>query len=293
MTLAVCRISGRSLILLSDTRISNNDMTVKPQAGAIKTVLLSSEAAVAFSNSPELAARDINRFHDEFGCNFSFMQAVDYFSLSSLRTGNEYILAFRRPLRVTTIKNGSSEKLIGAQTWIGDIDAFKRLRAYQLKEKRGPDEWHAWYGPKMRDRKAERLLDLRQDFELTLLDRDIPSAGDFYQAVMNCHGGFRFMPQAKLRYDSLQGLPASPLSGENFDYRFSTVVALHPGGNGIGFYYPTGQTGYIFYPKGEGIVCDSCHVSSAPTIEQFCHEWSKFNGGVEYDYMTTFHPRPV
>ena len=68
---------------------------------------------LAFANSPDLAARDVKQFGDEFGGQFGYIDAISYFARSSKETGNDYLLAFLHSTQVVKVTCGTAEKVVG------------------------------------------------------------------------------------------------------------------------------------------------------------------------------------
>jgi hypothetical protein len=123
MTLAVARIAGERIAIVSDTLISQPGGLMPVDQGMIKTCIVNCSICVAFSNSPELAARDILAFASQVNALSSFSKTVEYFEHSSRSTGNDYIIGFNRPTKIVKIANGQRTDNASRTLWIGDAVA--------------------------------------------------------------------------------------------------------------------------------------------------------------------------
>lgn len=289
MTFVLCKTIGQHLFIFADTRISQNDVRLPPEQGLIKTTFLSSQVAISFAHSTELATRDIKKFAATFKSGFAYANVVEFFRTSSLETNNEYILAFINPLRVVKISSGSATKSLGQQTWIGDEKAFTRYRAYETRNRKGPNIWHQTAWASLGNAKInQKFGNILRSFQLTLTDNEIESAGDFYTVATNAGPDFRFMIFAEMYFDSLGRNPAIPTTGENFDYRFSILAPKQSGVNASAYYYPHAAKGYIFYGKSPIEVADQCVVMSNVSRDEFIDACS-LKAGVAFDYITAAH----
>ncbi|MET3968743.1 hypothetical protein [Bradyrhizobium sp. S3.9.1] len=293
MTLVISRTIGQQVFILADTRVSEHDVALPRERGVIKTTLLSPQAAISFSNSPDLASRDIRAFRQVFGGTFSYREAVDYFAGSSRDTHNDYLLNFLEPPRTVEIKAGEVSKTVGRQSWIGDLDAFKRFRAYQTEAKLGPDLWEAmtWSAdliPRIRTNPFTRLL---RSFQHTLRDADILSAGDFSSVVVSAGAEFRFLYFGNFFFDQdAQGKPVQPLFGENLDFKFSVATPKISGINACAFHYPHADRGYLFYSLEPALVADQCAVYDGTDGKPFA-EFCQSKTGVEFAYIEAGHTK--
>jgi hypothetical protein len=247
----------------------------------------------SFSNSLELAARDIKTFSEKYQGAFTHSALIDFFEKSSDQTGSEYLLTLLGPLRVFKIAEGSASKTIAHQAWIGDYEAFRRFREYQSNKRKGLDIWEQLIWPSFGEDAATNnaFSKLVSDFKLTLGDPDILSAGDFYTVITNIGSEFRFLLSSQLYYDSLGEFPITPKLGESFDYRFSVLVPKENGINACAFYYPHARSGHIFYSTRPYTVADLCTICRDATLESFAKSCESIVG-VEFDYVTTSHTRP-
>lgn len=62
MTLVVARVSGRRVVVASDTQLTEHDVRLPIHKGVVKTYILPGGICVSFSNSPELAIADFQTF---------------------------------------------------------------------------------------------------------------------------------------------------------------------------------------------------------------------------------------
>ena len=62
MTLVVARVSGRRVAVVSDTQLTEHAVRLPIHKGVVKTYMLPGGICASFSNSPELALTDFQRF---------------------------------------------------------------------------------------------------------------------------------------------------------------------------------------------------------------------------------------
>lgn len=287
MTLAICRRIGDQIFLIADTRISEHGVNLSPAEGTVKTTFLSSQVAIAFANSPELAARAIGSFENEFRGKFSMKEATEFFCLSSKETQNDYLMMHSATLAVVKISNGKSYKTSGQQSWIGDYTAFERFREYQAKVRKGPDIWvmHSW---QQQGKNNEQGLKFLHDFELTIEDPEIHSVGDFYTIATNTKSGFKFLPVSKMYFDSLGKNPINPWFGENFDYSYSIAAPKCAGINAVAFYYGRARVAYIFYSQTAPGVANKCKILRNVAVAEFV-DTCRAAVGIEFDLQAAGH----
>ena len=106
MTLVVGRTSGRRVAIVSDTQIVEHDIPLPIQDGILKSYMLPGGISVSFSNSPELAAKDLKKFILEYPNGASFETVVSFFETASAASGNEYLVAFAKTAKLIKIIDG-------------------------------------------------------------------------------------------------------------------------------------------------------------------------------------------
>lgn len=213
-----------------------------------------------------------------------------FFENSSRKTNNDYILVFLKPLQIYKIANGKAVKAVSHQVWIGDYDAYRRFREYESGKLRGADLWEQDFWMKVSDEKTEKAFGhVLSAFQHTLSDPHIVSTGDFYTVATNIGSEFKFMMMAKLYLDSIGPYPAMPTSGENFDYRFNTVVPKEAGVNACAFYYPHATKGFVFCPPRPRQMANQCLVVQNKTLNEFA-DFCRTTLGFDVDFCTTAHP---
>src|SRR3984893_8477428 len=124
MTLAAARIRGDRIAIACDTRISSSGTPLTIHGGVVKSCIINCSICVAFSNSPELAERDIRAFVRKFGNSSPFGPVVEFFEQSSRDTGNDYIVAFASSPRIVKIADGKRLASAASTLWIGDRAAY-------------------------------------------------------------------------------------------------------------------------------------------------------------------------
>jgi hypothetical protein len=108
LSLVVARILGDRISIASDTQVSEHCMALPFKDSVIKSCILPGGLCVSFTNSPELAIRELSHFVEMFPHGTGFAEVVGFFESSSARTGNEYILAFASPAKLVKITEGKA-----------------------------------------------------------------------------------------------------------------------------------------------------------------------------------------
>jgi hypothetical protein len=247
MTFVLCKIIKSRVFIFADTRVTEHAVSLPPEQGLIKTSFLSPQVAISFSQSPDLAARDIKLLGEQYKGCFGYSDALNFFSKSSSDTNNDYILVFLNPLRILKISSGVANRTLSGELWIGDQAARTRYLEYANKKRKGADIWkmHTWsHIDNSQD--SEKFSRIFAPFQSTLEDPEIISAGNFYTVATNVGAEFKFMAFATIYFDNFGPNPMTPTSGENFEYRFSVLAPMQSGVNACAFDYPTRREGICF-----------------------------------------------
>lgn len=297
MTLVLAKIIKSRIFILSDTKISSNTSKAQLQSGVIKTALLSPHVAVSFSNSYELASRDIEHFAKTRSPRI-FTDVVKFFEASSAATNNQYILAFATGVLVK-ISDGQSSRVVSKTAWIGDWSGFERFRAYESGRPSGRDS-RLWEMSTMgtvpnAPFDHETVSRIVSCFELTVEDPEIDSVGGFVPILTNVNGEFRFMMRSKLFFDGISsvlgpsGNQIMSASGEeNRSYRYSALATSQSGITAVAFFYPAANIGYVFFCKRGSLVADQCEIVKANSSDDFLHRAEQI-AQVRFEIFETRH----
>lgn len=297
MTLVVVKKSGSKVFIFADTRLSEHGKALPPDQGIIKTAFIAPHIAVAYSNSPDLAARDINEFSSN-GINPNYLNVTQYFKESSLKTNNEYLIAFADTARVVKISIGIIERSVSQTHWIGDEGAFERFNSFERGKTKfdlgAPWSMNTWPLDWVQLTHAQAVGNWLDISSAVLMAPDIGSTGDFLTVATNVGATFRFLPHSKLFYDNAR-LQSSLFKeaelvarGENRAYQYSAIVPLEPAVNGAGFYFPQAQIAYIFYAPKNEVVASKCRLIKASTTDELVQH-CKDECGIEFVVIETAH----
>jgi hypothetical protein len=259
MTLVVARIQGDRIAIASDTRISKGEIPLPVDQGVIKTCIINRRICVAFSNSPELAERDILAFADNTKAQSGFAEAISFFERASKDSGNDYIVAFARPPRLVKIANGERVGGISKTMWIGDEDAYHAFREYDRNRRAKAERGRAINAVLFADEMlGSPASDLYSTMRHIVADRSIPSVGDFIAVVSNRPEGFRYSVYSDMLYDwpagesedyllSLSDKLQLGASDENAEYSVAQFSPGFIGANPVAFYFIRGHCLYAFF----------------------------------------------
>ena len=183
MTFAIARKIGKSIFMLSDTRISFQNTPLPINQGVIKTAFLSSDIAISFCHSPESAQTAIEAYCQRLGPR-KFSETIAYFEKSSSDTGNGYLLTFAKSQRIFKIEDGHAKD--GSAAWIGDYLAFRKFRELETVRKVANADplTSIFLGPLDRlPKNISAVTRLLEVFSAVLHSSDTPSTGGFLTAV--------------------------------------------------------------------------------------------------------------
>ncbi|MBV9348123.1 MAG: hypothetical protein JO245_09120 [Pseudolabrys sp.] len=99
MTFVLATIEAGHIFIFADTRVMEGDLPLPRTSGVVKTCFVTPTLAVSFANSPELAAKDINRFVFD-GEPSKYSNTVEFFAASSREAGTERVIVLRAQIRV-------------------------------------------------------------------------------------------------------------------------------------------------------------------------------------------------
>jgi hypothetical protein len=137
MTLVVARVSGRRMAVVSDTQLTEYDVRLPTNKSILKTYILPGGICVSFSNSPELAVKDFQKFTTSYPKGAHFANTISFFEKASAKSGNDYLIAFARQAKLAKIVDGQRISSGGKTQWIGDKIAYERFREYEAKVRKG------------------------------------------------------------------------------------------------------------------------------------------------------------
>lgn len=264
MTLAVARIHGDRIAIAADTRLSKPGGILPAQEGAVKTCIINCTLCVAFSNSPESAQKDFLNFAQKFKTSAPFNETVEYFEKSSTATGNDYILAFSNLPRLVKIENGKRSSSLAKTLWIGDQDAYKAFRRFELDRRARVERGRAINAVLFADEMdGSPASDLYSAMRHVVGDRTVPHVGDFVSVVSNRPEGFRYSVYSDMLYDwpggededylmSLNDKLQLGASGENSEFCIAQLSPGYVGANCLAFYFAGARCLFVFFGPNNG-----------------------------------------
>ncbi len=271
MTLVVARISGSTIAIASDTLVTQNGKALPVSQGVIKSCALPGGVCISFSNSPELAWRDCWKFFKAYVNGADFGETISYFEKSSKQTGNEYIVAFARNLKIVKIVNGKRQESISKTLWIGDKKAYEKFREHETRTSRGYEHGRAINAVLfMNEGENSPASDLYSAMRHLVLNKDIPTVGGFVCVMSSLEGEFRNPVYCDMLYDWPTGAPEDfkldlndridfGSSGENEGYATTQFAPSYLSTNHVGFYVLRAKAAYVFHPSST-MLADTCTV---------------------------------
>lgn len=243
--------------MAADTMVSVKGVPLPLTKGVLKFCCLPGYLCVAYSGSPELAAKDFFLFQQTNPLGTNFDAAVRFFEQSSARTHNEYILAFGSTPRLITVKDGRRVRNLSKTHWIGDRCAFEIFREHEHRERHQNGDRRAVSAVLFADEmNGSPASDLHGVMRNVILDRAAPSGvGGFVTVVANRDIGFRFSAYSDILLDwptdlarDLQLTDKVDLvaSGENDRYSVSQVSPGYYNMNLVAFYLLKGKLLIVF-----------------------------------------------
>lgn len=244
---------------MADTRLTEHDRSLPPQKGTIKSCMLPGDICVSFSNSPDLAMRDLEKYIVCYPNGGNEVDTIKFFENSSKDTDNEYIVAFSQPAKLIKIVDGRRVDNWSKMHWIGDRDAYSRFREYAGRTIRRPENGRAINNVLFADElEKSPASDLFSAMRNVVNDSSMSSVGGFVSVISNRENGFRYSVYS----DMLHDWPTS--KDENYDLRLEdridlgatgenegyAVAQISPGFMGLNltaFYYTKGKKLFLFY----------------------------------------------
>jgi hypothetical protein len=257
MTLAVGRVSGQRVAVVSDTQITEHDMPLPTTSGVIKTMMLPG-ICVSFSNSPELAARDIAQFASVYPQGAGFADTVAYFEQASANSENEYLIAFAKHAKLVKVSNGKRIRSESKTQWIGDASAYARFREYEARSRQFPEAGRAINAAMFADEIADSpASDLYSTMRRVISDRSIPSVGGFAYVLSDRLEHFRQSAYCDMLFDwpmsaaedfnlDLNDQIDFGASGENREFAIVQASPSYMGLNLAVFYVLTARKVFVF-----------------------------------------------
>jgi hypothetical protein len=291
MTLVVARMHGERIALVSDTCISKLGLQLPVHQGAIKTCIINCSICVAFSNSSELAARDIVAFvrrYDEFS---GFAKTIEFFENSSRLTGNDYIVAFANPPKMVKICDGRRMKTASRTLWIGDAEAYQAFRRYETDRRHRAERGRAINAVMFADEmNGSPASDLYSSMRHVLSDRSISSVGGFASVISNRPEGFRYSVYSDMLFDwpsdqgdeyllSLNDKWKFGASDENENYSVAQLSPGYIGANCVAFYFVRSLSLFLFLGRqnGPSVECRSIRGVRPQAVVQTLNEICGFD----------------
>ncbi len=247
--------------------ISEHGTRLPMNSWALKSVCLTGGTCVSYSGSPELALSDFWRFCEKNPGGASYATTVEFFEQSSASTNNDYIIAFAKPAKLVTIRNGHRTSGLSKTHWIGDKAAYEQFR--KLERRPGPNEkgravTAAIFADEMTGSPASDLYSAMRN---VVSSRAVPSVGGFITVLSNRDAGFRFSAYSDVMLDwptELHGNQELRLT-DKFDLRASgandrySVSQISPGYydmNAVAFYVLKGRLLVVFIAiRGSATAC--------------------------------------
>lgn len=266
MTLVVARIEQDRIAIVADTMIVFNDAQLPMKSWTLKSICLPGRINVSYSGSPELSMRSFKAFSEMYPSGAGFEEVIRFFEESSRDTNNDYIIAFLKPARLITVRDGRRRRGISKTHWIGDKPAYERFREYEARQRKPHHHPRAvstvLFADEMPGSKAS---DLYSAMKSVTLDRDILSVGGFITAISGRDEGFRFSVYSDILFDwpscidiwsDLEYTSNIDLSasGENDRFSISQISPGYCNVNFVAFYVLKGRLLVIFYEASDGTI---------------------------------------
>jgi hypothetical protein len=276
MTLAVARIAGNRISVTADTLVMEHGKPLPHSSGVIKSCLLPGDICVTFSNSPELAARDFERFSQLHPNGIGFSETLSFFEKSSAETGNDYLLAFSRAPRVVKIADGRRVETVSKTLWIGDAHAYQRFREAERKNARHGNAGRAVNAVMFMDEiEKSPASDIFSAMREVVADKSIVSVGGFVCVISNRDPGFRHSVYCDMLFNWPDGRADDYIlnlneqidfgaSGENSEYAVVQISPSYLGLNIVAFYLLKARKVFVFLGERNGLPVKCRVLSDVP-----------------------------
>jgi hypothetical protein len=240
MTLVVGRVSGRRVAVVSDTQVTEHDVRLPIHNGVVKTYMLPGGICASFSNSPELAVREFQRYVTEYPTGANFSNTISFFEKASSRSGNDYLIAFARQARIARIVDGQRISSTAKTQWIGDKAAYERFREYESKRRKLFEAGRAMNAVLFADEITKSpASELYSTMRHVIADPQITSVGGFAYVLSDRKDAFRQSVYCDMLFD----WPAS--EAEDFILRYVDQIDLGASGENQGYAVAQVSPGYL------------------------------------------------
>jgi hypothetical protein len=240
MTLVVARTSGHRVAVMSDTQLTEHDVRLPIHKGVVKTYILPGGICVSFSNSPELAVTDFQKFATAYPQGADFASTSSFFEEASAKSGNDYLIAFARQAKLATIVDGQRMPSAAKTQWIGDRAAYERFREYEAKARKGFEAGRAMNAVLFADEiHKSPASDLYSAMRHVIADTHIPTVGGFAYVLSDRIDTFR----QSVYCDTLFDWPTA--ESEDFVLQLIDQIDFGASGENQGFAIAQASPGYL------------------------------------------------
>lgn len=304
MTLAVAKVVGSRVAVVSDTLITEHGKALSVQSGVIKSCMLPGGICVSFCNSPDTAAIAMREFVSLFPHGANYSEVVFHFERSSVQTGNDYLVSFSNPARVVKIVDGHATRSVASTQWIGDKDAFEAFRGYTARKRERPHQGRAINNVMFMDELPESpASDLYSAMRDVVNDQSVRSVGGLVTTIGNREDGFRYSVYSDMLFDFPADRPyefdlaltdrlSFQVSGENTDYSITQISPGYLGLNLVGYYFAKAQKLFFFHGDWFG-VANKCAVFDAVPASEIQNVLNRAVGRDLGWLLTVMAPHPA
>ena len=258
MTLAVARVRGSRVSVVSDTQLTEHGVRLPRHKGIIKTYMLPGDICVSFSNSPELAEKDFQDFVTAYPRGADYASTTSFFERKSAKSGNEYLIAFARQAKLVKIVDGRKLPSAASTQWIGDKAAYELFCEYEAKECKSPVAGRAVNAVLFADEiDKSPASDLYSTMRQVIADRRQTTVGGFAYVVSDRLDAFRQSVYCDMLFDwpefesedfvlQLNDKIDFGASGENSGFAFAQTSPGYLNLNAAAFYLLSGRKLFVF-----------------------------------------------
>lgn len=240
MTLVVARVSGRRVAVVSDTQLTEHGIRLRIHEGIVKTYMLPGGICVSFSNSPELAVSDFQKFATAYPEGADFADTISFFEKTSAKSGNEYLIAFARLAKLAKIVDGQRMSSAAKTQWIGDKAAYERFREYEAKVRKGFEAGRAVNAVLFADEiEKSPASGLYSTMRHVIADPQLTTVGGFAYVLSDRLDVFRQSVYCDMLFD----WPAA--ESEDFVLQLNDQIDFGASGENCGFAVTQASPGYL------------------------------------------------
>lgn len=240
MTLVVARVSGRRVAVVSDTQLTEHDVRLPIHKGVVKTYMLPGGICVSFSNSPELAVTDFQKFATAYPEGANFGNTISFFEKASAKSGNDYLIAFARQVKLAKIVDGQRIPGAAKTQWIGDKAAYEQFREYEAKARKGFEAGRAVNAVLFADEiEKSPASDLYSTMRHVIADPQVATVGGFAYVLSDRLESFRQSVYCDMLFD----WPAA--ESENFVLQLNNQIDFGASRENRGFAVAQASPGYL------------------------------------------------